>query len=52
MIRHLILTGLALVALSTQALAQNVVHYREGQSVDPSEVAKILNTRVVKTRSL
>jgi outer membrane protein OmpA-like peptidoglycan-associated protein len=52
MIRKFALTCLALAAISSSALAQTVVYYREGQSVDPQEVAKILNTHVVKTRSL
>ena len=52
MIRKLALFGLALAAFSSAALAQSVVYYREGQSVDPQQVAQILNTRVVKTRSL
>jgi outer membrane protein OmpA-like peptidoglycan-associated protein len=52
MIRKLALACLALAALSSAALAQTVVHYREGQVVDPLQVARILNTRVVKTRSL
>ena len=52
MIRKLAPLCLTLAALSSSALAQTVVHYREGQSVDPQQVAQILNTRVVKTRSL
>jgi outer membrane protein OmpA-like peptidoglycan-associated protein len=43
---------LSFVAMSSSAFAQTVVHYREGQSVDPQQVAQILSTRVVKTRSL
>jgi outer membrane protein OmpA-like peptidoglycan-associated protein len=52
MIRKLALSCLAIAALSSSALAQTVVHYRDGQAVDPQQVAQILNTRVVKTRSL
>jgi outer membrane protein OmpA-like peptidoglycan-associated protein len=43
---------LSLFAAAASASAQTVVHYREGQTVDPHEVAQILNTRAVKTRSL
>jgi OmpA-OmpF porin, OOP family len=43
---------LAIVATAAPAFAQTVVHYKDGQNVDPHEVAQILNTRVVKTRSL
>lgn len=43
---------LSFVAMSSSAFAETVVHYREGQAVDPQQVAQILNTRVVKTRSL
>lgn len=52
MIRTLALSCLTLAALCSSALAQPVVHYRDGQQVDPQQVAQILNTRVVKTRSL
>ncbi len=52
MIRKLALVCLALAAFSSSVLAETVVYYREGQSVDPLQVAKILNTRVIKTRSL
>jgi OmpA-OmpF porin, OOP family len=51
MIRNLVLS-LAFAVIAAPAVAQTVVYYREGQSVDPQEVAKILDTRVVKTRSL
>jgi outer membrane protein OmpA-like peptidoglycan-associated protein len=52
MITKSTLLCLAFAALASSAFAQNVVHYREGQAVDPQDVAQILNTRVVKTRSL
>ena len=52
MINKSTLLCLALAAITSSASAQTVVHYREGQSVDPQQVAQILNTRVVKTRSL
>jgi outer membrane protein OmpA-like peptidoglycan-associated protein len=47
---------LSIAALSSSAFAQSVVHYREGQAVDPVDVARILTVtpapRGVKTRSL
>jgi outer membrane protein OmpA-like peptidoglycan-associated protein len=43
---------LAIAATTSTAFAQGVVHYREGQDVNPQDVAQILNTHVVKTRSL
>ena len=48
------LTVLAFAALTSfSALAQNAsVHYREGQRVDPKEVAKILSAAPTKTRSI
>jgi outer membrane protein OmpA-like peptidoglycan-associated protein len=47
------LTVLGFAALtSLSAFAQNAVHYREGQRVDPKEVAKILSAAPVKTRSI
>jgi OmpA-OmpF porin, OOP family len=53
MIRTLALSCLALVALCSSAAAQTVMHYRDGQQVDPQQVAQILNTGYVrKTRSL
>lgn len=41
---------LMFAAAAPTAFAQTVVHYREGQKVDPQTVADILSTR--KTRSL
>jgi outer membrane protein OmpA-like peptidoglycan-associated protein len=52
MIKNFILLCVAIAAASSTAFAQNVVHYREGQTVDPQDVAQILNTRVIKTRSV
>jgi outer membrane protein OmpA-like peptidoglycan-associated protein len=52
MMSKLALFCLAIAATTSSALAQNVVHYREGQEVNPQEVAQILNTHIVKTRSL
>lgn len=54
MIRKLVTFCLSIAAASS-ALAQTAVHYREGQTVDPMEVAQILATpapRGIKTRSL
>ena len=51
MIAKLTVLGFA-VLTSFSALAQNAVHYREGQRVDPKEVAKILSAAPVKTRSI
>lgn len=52
MIRQL--TILAAASLfSCAALAQNAIHYREGQRVDPQEVARILGHQApIKTRSI
>jgi outer membrane protein OmpA-like peptidoglycan-associated protein len=50
MISKLSLFCLAIAAFTSSAFAQTVVHYRDGQAVNPQEVAQILNTR--KTRSL
>lgn len=52
MITKTTLLCLALVASVSTSFAQTVVHYREGETVDPAKVAQILNTRVIKTRSL
>jgi len=52
MISKFALLSLVIAATASSAWAQNVVHYREGQAVNPQEVAQILSTRVVKTRSL
>ena len=52
MISKFALFCLAIVATTSSAFAQSVVRYREGEAVDPQQVAQILNTRVVKTRSL
>ena len=47
------LAVVAFAALTSfPALAQNAVHYREGQRVDPKEVAKILSAAPTKTRSI
>jgi outer membrane protein OmpA-like peptidoglycan-associated protein len=47
------LTVLAFAAAASfSVLAQNTVHYREGQRVDPKEVAKILSAAPTKTRSI
>ena len=51
MIAKLTVLGFA-AFISFSALAQNTVHYREGQRVDPKEVAKILSATPVKTRSI
>ncbi len=51
MIAKLSVLGFA-VLTSLSAYAQNAVHYREGQRVDPKEVAKILSAAPVKTRSI
>jgi len=52
MISKFALFCLGIAAVTSSAFAQSVVHYREGQAVNPQEVAQILNTRVVKTRSV
>lgn len=52
MIRKFALLCLLFAAATSSAFAQSVVHYRDGQAVNPQDVAQILNTRVVKTRSL
>jgi len=52
MITKFTLFCLAIAVTSSSALAQTVVHYREGQAVDPEQVAQILNTHPIKTRSL
>jgi outer membrane protein OmpA-like peptidoglycan-associated protein len=52
MMSKLALFCLAVVATTSSAFAQSVIHYREGQEVNPQEVAQILNTHIVKTRSL
>ena len=47
------LTVIAFATLTSfSAFAQNAVHYREGQRVDPKEVAKILSAAPTKTRSI
>jgi len=51
MIAKLTVLGFA-VLTSFSALAQNAVHYREGQRLDPKEVAKILSAAPIKTRSI
>ena len=52
MIRTLTVLGLASL-ISCGAAAQQAVHYREGQRVDPQDVARILNRAApIKTRSI
>jgi outer membrane protein OmpA-like peptidoglycan-associated protein len=47
------LTTLAIAAfVSCGAAAQSAVHYKEGQRVDPYDVARILHTAPIKTRSI
>ena len=52
MINKFTLFCLAIAAASSSAFAQTVVYYREGQAVDPQQVAQILNAHPIKTRSL
>lgn len=55
MIRKLSALALATALLSTHALAENIVYYREGQRVNPHEVAQILGVAAaapIKTRSI
>lgn len=54
MIRTLAIAGLAAFVSST-ALAQTTIHYREGQRVDPQDVARILGNptpAAIRTRSI
>jgi outer membrane protein OmpA-like peptidoglycan-associated protein len=52
MIRKLIALALG-TAFSATCLAQTTIHYREGQRVDPQEVARILAAPAgIKTRSI
>jgi outer membrane protein OmpA-like peptidoglycan-associated protein len=51
------LFGLALFALCSSAGAENAIHYREGDRIDPLEVAKVLSGQAqqqprIRTRSL
>ena len=57
MIRKLFALSLAVLScgFACSALAQTTVHYREGERVDPVEVARILgheSTSAIKTRSI
>lgn len=54
MVRTLAIAGLAAL-ISVTAAAQTTIHYREGQRVDPQEVARILGNpepAAIKTRSI
>lgn len=53
MIRKLALAAVAAAALAPlAALADSAVHYREGERVDPTQVARILSAAPIKTRSI
>ena len=46
------LASLCLAAACSLALAQGAVHYKENEQVDPQEVARILDARPMKLRSI
>ena len=46
------LASLCLAAAWSLAFAQDAVHYKENEQVDPQEVARILDTRPMKMRSI
>ena len=47
------IAALAFTAVASVGASAQTVHYREGQQVDPSDVARILSIKkVIKTRSL
>lgn len=46
------LASLCLAAAGSLAFAQDAVHYKENEQVDPQEVARILDTRPMKMRSI
>ncbi|HEU0201366.1 MAG TPA: OmpA family protein [Burkholderiaceae bacterium] len=55
MTKLLALFGLAICAFSSSAFAEQVIHYREGDRIDPLEVAKVLGKQQpqkIRTRSL
>jgi outer membrane protein OmpA-like peptidoglycan-associated protein len=45
-------TAIALAACSFATSAQDAVHYREGDRIDPHQVARILAAQPMKTRSI
>jgi OmpA-OmpF porin, OOP family len=55
MVRHLLIAVLLVGLAAASAMAQSTLHFREGQHVDPDEVASILSNAgrpVLRTRSI